>query len=104
MKIVSMEIHGSRGKVTVESELDSLPNQIEELASAAAKNFALASSVEGGIKGSPGISRTVDSPFPVNSEGETIGNLEEDGKPLPPDHPRCQAKAYRVTFEITAMP
>ena len=105
MKITDIQVSDSRGKVTLESELPEFPLQIEELTSAACRNKALSACVEAGIKGTPGISRTADYPFPVNEEGEAIENLRgNDGEPLPPAHPRVQPWAYRVTYEITARP
>lgn len=94
---------GSRGSVTIESDLDSFPLQIEELTAAKAREFVLAESVKAGIKGLPGISRTIDPPYPVNSKGEAIENLKDkNGEPLPPQSPRCQPAAYRARYEVTA--
>lgn len=94
---------GSRGAVTIESDLGELPLQIEELTSSRARETVLAEAVKAGIKGLPGISRTVDPPYPVNADGETIENLKDDeGNPLPPQHPRAQPKAYRARYEVTA--
>lgn len=94
---------GSRGSVLIESDLPEFPRQIEELGSAKARDLVLAAAVKEGIKGSPGISRTVDPAYPVNVFGETIENLkDDDGQPLPPAHPRCQPHVYRSRYEVTA--
>jgi hypothetical protein len=105
VKAIKVELFGdgSRGGVTIESDLESLPLQIEELTSAKAREFVLAESVKAGIKGLPGISRTVDPPYPVNSKGEAIENLKEkNGDPVPPQSPRAQPVAYRARYEVTA--
>lgn len=102
---VKVELFGdnSRGAVTIESDLPSFPNQIEELGSARAREFVLATAVMEGIKGMPGISRMSDPPYPVNADGETIENLrDEAGNPLPFSDPRAKPKAYRASYEVTA--
>ena len=101
---VRLDGDGSRGSVLIESDLDSFPAQIEELGSAAARNFVLKSAVEKGIKGQPGISRTVDPPYPINFSGEAIdGTLKDDeGNPLTPQSPRMQPANYRARYEVTA--
>ena len=107
MAVKSIEVKlvgdGSRGSVTIESDLDSFPLQIEELTAAKAREFVLAESVKAGIKGLPGISRTIDPPYPINSEGEAIENLKDkNGDPVPPQSPRAQPVAYRARYEVTA--
>ncbi len=105
IKAIKVELHGdgSRGAVTVESDLKEFPLQIEELTSSKAREQVLAEAVKAGIKGLPGISRTVDPPYPINSNGEAIENLKDDeGNPLPPQHPRAQPAAYRARYEVTA--
>ncbi len=103
MKLIGIVVEGNRAEATIESELKSLPLQIEEVGSAAARNLVLAEASKAGIKGMPGISRTVNAAFPVNSDGVAIENLtDEQGNPLPPQHPRMQPVAYRATYEITA--
>lgn len=100
---VALTGDGSRGSVLIESDLPKFSDQIEELASAKARETALMAAVKEGIKGQPGISRTVDPPYPINSQGETIENLkDEDGNLLPPASPRCQPQKYRARYEITA--
>jgi hypothetical protein len=104
-QLVKVELvgDGSRGAVTIQSDAKEFPTQIEELGSAMARGFVLQAAVKEGIKGLPGISRTVDPPYPVNSKGEVIENLKDDeGKPLPPQNPRCQPAAYRARYEVTA--
>jgi hypothetical protein len=94
---------GSRGSVLIESDLPAFGNQIEELTSAQAREFVLASTVKAGIKGLPGISRMVDPPYPVNSDGETIENLKDDeGNAISPWAPRSQPRSYRARYEVTA--
>jgi hypothetical protein len=94
---------GSRGHVTVESDLEKFPAQIEELQSAKTREAVLLAIVKEGITGNPGISRTVDPAYPINSKGEAIENLkDEEGNPLPPQHALMQPKAYRARFEVTA--
>jgi len=94
---------GSRGSVTIESDLAKFPDQIEELTSARAREFVLAETVKAGIKGLPGISRTIDPPYPVNNDGEAIENLtDEHGIAVPPQSPRAQPAAYRARYEVTA--
>lgn len=94
---------GSRGSVVVESDLESLPGQIEELQHAKTRETVLLAVTKEGITGNPGISRTVEPAYPVNKEGEAIDNLkDEDGNLLPPTHARCQPASYRARFEVTA--
>jgi|GEM_PF-4572774 len=105
IKIVKVELpgDGSRGAVTIESDLKEFSMQIEELTSSKAREDVLSATVKEGIKGLPGISRTVDPPYPINSDGETIENLkDEEGNALPPQHPRAQPTAYRARYEVTA--
>lgn len=107
MAVASLKVElygdGSRGSVLIESDLPQFSFQIEELTSAKAREFVLASTVKAGIKGLPGISRMIDSPYPVNSKGETIENLkDEDGNPILPQSPRAQPVAYRACYEVTA--
>lgn len=105
VKVIQVELtgDGSRGSVLVESDAGTFPMQIEELHSAKAREFVLSEAVKSGIKGLPGISRTVDPAYPVNYAGETIENLKgEDGQPLSPQHARCQPHAYRARYEVTA--
>lgn len=105
VKALKVELFGdgSRGSVLIESDLPIFGNQIEELTSARAREFVLASTVKEGIKGLPGISRMIDPPYPVNSEGETIENLKDvDGNAIPPQSPRAQPRAYRARYEVTA--
>ena len=105
VKVVKVELvgDGTRGAVTIESDAKSFPDQIEELSNATSRGFVLQAAVKEGIKGLPGISRTVDPPYPVNAQGETIENLKDaEGNPLPPQSPRCQPKAYRAKYEVTA--
>ena len=105
IKAIKVELvgDGSRGAVTIESDLKEFPLQIEELTSAQARENVLAEVVKAGIKGLPGISRTVDPPYPVNSDGDAIENLKDDeGNPLSPRHPRSQPVAYRAKYEVTA--
>lgn len=93
----------SRAFVTVGSDLKDLPAQIEELQAAGARHFALAEAVKAGIKGTPGISRTTEGCYPVNSKGQSIYDLKDDaGNPLPPAHPFMQPVGYQSTFEVTA--
>jgi hypothetical protein len=100
---VRLDGDGSRGSVLIESDLESFPAQIEELGSAKAREHVLMSAVKEGIKGQPGISRTVEPAYPINFQGETIENLkDEDGKLLPPQAPRMQPHAYRARYEVTA--
>jgi hypothetical protein len=104
VKVIDLQIvgDGSRGAVTIESDLQSFPLQIEELTSASARSFVLAEATKAGIKGLLGISRTVDAPYPVNNKGETIENLtDKNGDPLPPQSPRMQPQAYRARYEVT---
>lgn len=94
---------GSRGVVLIESDLPSFVDQIEELRSAKAREFVLQATVKAGIKGLPGISRTVDSPYPVNSEGESLDNLKDDkGNAIPLTDKRAAPKSYRARYEVTA--
>lgn len=105
MKAIQTELwgDGSRGAVTVESELTSLPAQIEELTNAKTRELVLTAAVQAGIRGVPGISRMVDAPYPINADGEDIGLLKDsDGNTLLPPHPRCTPKAYRARYEVTA--
>jgi len=108
MAVSALEVNivgdGSRGNVLLESDLESFPRQIEELGSAAARNFVLKSATEKGITGQPGISRMIDPPHPINFKGEAIdGSLQDDeGNPLPPQSPRMQPSSYRVRYEVTA--
>jgi hypothetical protein len=105
VKAIAVELHGdgSRGSVTIESDLREFPMQIEELTSSKAREHVLSEAVKKGIKGLPGISRTVDPPYPVNADGQAIENLQdEDGNPLPPQHSRAQPVAYRARYEVTA--
>lgn len=105
VKAIGVELvgDGSRGAVTIESDLPEFPLQIDELTSAKAREFVLAETVKAGIKGLPGISRTIDPPYPVNSAGEAIENLKDsDGNPVPPQSPRAQPVAYRARYEVTA--
>lgn len=105
MRIISTNVYGdgSRGDVTIQSELPEFPLQIEELTSAFARDFVLREISKAGIKGLPGISRLADFPYPINSSGEVIENLtNEDGTPLPPQAPRSQPAAYRARYEVTA--
>jgi len=100
---VRLDGDGSRGIVTIASDAESFPAQIEELTSARGREHVLMSVVKEGIKGQPGISRMAEPPYPVNADGETIENLkDEDGNPLPPKSPRLQPVAYRATYEVTA--
>jgi len=100
---VNLTTDGSRGNVLLESDLDSLPMQIEELGSSKAREFAIGAAVKEGIKGQPGISRTSEYPYPINSKGETIENLKDkNGEPLPPQSPRMQPVNYRIRYEVTA--
>ena len=100
---VKLEGDGSRGSVLIESDLQEFGSQIEELTSAKAREHVLMTVVKEGIKGQPGISRTVEPPYPINSLGETIENLKDDeGNPLPPQAPRMQPNAYRARYEVTA--
>lgn len=104
VKVIETQIvgDGTRGAVTIESDLQSFPLQIEELTSAGARNFVLAEATKAGIKGLLGISRTVDAPYPINSKGETIENLKDkNGEFLPPNSPRMQPQAYRAKYEVT---
>ena len=94
---------GSRGRVLLESDAESFPLQIEELGSAKARELVLGAVTKEGINGIPGISRAVDTAYPVNSQGETIEGLRgDDGELLPPTHARCQPVAYRASYEVTA--
>lgn len=107
MAISTLEVNivgdGSRGAVTVASDLPGFPDQIDELTSARAREAVLTAAVKAGIKGSPGISRMVDPPHPINSQGETIENLkDEEGNALTPQHARSQPAAYRARYEVTA--
>jgi len=107
MAISTLEValvgDGSRGAVTVASDLPGFPDQIDELTSARAREAVLAAAVKAGIKGSPGISRMVDPPHPVNSQGEVIEDLKDkEGNALAPQHERCQPKSYRARYEVTA--
>ena len=100
---VKLEGDGSRGSVLIESDLTELSAQIEELGSAKAREHVLMAATQKGIKGQPGISRTVDPPYPLNAFGETIENLkDDDGEPLPPQSPRMQPQKYRARYEVTA--
>ncbi len=100
---VTLTGDGSRGSVLIESDAKKLGSQIEELSSAGAREDVLLAAVKEGIKGQPGISRTVDPPYPINLEGETIEDLkDEEGNPLPPTAPRCQPVKYRARYEVTA--
>lgn len=105
VQLVNVTLHGdgSRGEVTVQSDLADFPLQIEELVSAKSREFVLSESVKAGIKGLPGISRLADPPYPINAEGKAIENLkDEEGNPLPPRHPLAQPTAYRARYEVTA--
>lgn len=94
---------GSRGVVTIESNLPSFADQIEELQSAKARDFVLQAAVKAGIKGLPGISRTVDSAYPVNEKGEALENLKDaKGNPIPLTDKRATPKSYRARYEVTA--
>ena len=100
---VALTGDGSRGSVLIESDLPKFSDQIEELTSAKARENVLMAAVKAGVKGQPGISRTVDPPYPINSLGETIENRKDDaGNVLPPTSPRCQPQKYRARYEITA--
>lgn len=100
---VKLDGDGSRGSVLIESDLPELSAQIEELTSAKARETVLMAAVKEGIKGQPGISRTVEPPYPLNAFNETIENLKgEDGNPLPPASPRMQPEKYRARYEVTA--
>lgn len=100
---VKLDGDGSRGSVLIESDLPELSLQIEELGSAKAREHVLMAAVKEGIKGQPGISRTVEPPYPINAFGETIENLkDEDNQPLPPQSPRMQPQKYRARYEVTA--
>ncbi len=107
MAVKSVEVRldgdGSRGSVLIESDLPEFGAQIEELGSAKAREHVLMSVVKEGIKGQPGISRTVDPPYPINSEGQVIeGLVDGEGKPLPPQSPLMQPVSYRARYEVTA--
>ena len=107
MAVTAIEVRldgdGSRGSVLIESDLPEFSAQIEELGSAKARAHVLMAAVKEGIKGQPGISRTVEPAYPLNAFGETIENLkDEDGKPLPPGSPRMQPQKYRARYEVTA--
>lgn len=94
---------GTRAVVTVSSNAESFPQQIDELSSAAARNAALKAASAAGIKGSPGISGTAQAIHPRNKEGKAIEDLKDaDGKPLAFDHPDAQPAYYQAGFEITA--
>ena len=102
---LSVEIlgDGSRGVVTIESDLLDFVQQIEELQSAKARDFVLQATVKAGIKGLPGISRTVDSPYPVNKDGEPLETLKDKkGVPIPLTDERAAPKSYRARYEVTA--
>jgi hypothetical protein len=108
MTVVTLEVKlngdGSRGSVLIGSDLESFPAQIEELGSAAARTHVLMAATKEGIAGQPGISRTLDPPYPVNFQDEPIdGSLkDEEGNALPPQHLRMQPYAYRACYEVTA--
>jgi len=94
---------GSRGMVLIESDLPSFVDQIEELGSAKAREFVLHATIKAGIKGLPGISRTVDSAYPVNKDGEALETLkDEKGNPIPLTDKRAAPKRYRAKYEVTA--
>jgi hypothetical protein len=100
---VELSADGTRGAVVLQSDAAEFPQQIEELQSAACRNEAIKAAVGAGIKGLPGISRTVDPAYPVNSKGEVIEGLADNkGVPLSPSHARMQPAAYRTKYEITA--
>jgi hypothetical protein len=101
--VVELLGDGSRGVVTIESDLPDFVMQIEELQSAKARDFVLQATIKAGIKGLPGISRTVDSPYPVTAEGESLETLkDEKGVPIPLTDPRATPKSYRAKYEVTA--
>tara|TARA_R110000824_G_scaffold7308_2_gene32930 strand:+ start:652 stop:981 length:330 start_codon:yes stop_codon:yes gene_type:complete len=105
VRAIEVEIvgDGSRGSVLIESNAESFGAQIEELGSAKAREFVLASITKEGITGLPGISRAIDPAYPINFKGETIEQLkDDDGELLPPTHARCQPAAYRARYEVTA--
>jgi len=94
---------GTRAVVTVRSNAETFPQQIDELSSAAARNAALKAASAAGIKGSPGISGLAQAIHPRNKEGKALEDLCDDaGKTLPFDHPDAKPAYYQAGFEITA--
>ena len=94
---------GTRAVVSVKSNAETFPQQIEELGSAVTRNAALKAASAAGIKGSPGISGTAQAVHPRNKDGKPLDELKDNnGKPLPLDHPDMQPGYYQCAFEITA--
>ena len=103
IKAIAVELSSgnTRGKVTIESDLEDFAAQINELTSAEARHEVLRAAVEKGATGSLGISRLVDPPHPVNSEKESI--MEMDAS-VPMQSPLRRIASYRATYEVTGRP
>lgn len=92
----------SGGTIVLESDItSSYPQAIEELQSTEARRVALGYAAQIGIP-DPRINGMPSSPYPINAEGYMLSDvLGEDGKPLPPQHPRMQIARYRADIPIT---
>ena len=91
----------SSGRIMIQSNEDSNFGQaIEELSSVEARNLAIAHAAKNGMA-DPRINGTVEHPFAVNEYGKSLDEVKDaDGNSLPPQHPKMQPAAYRVSVPV----
>ena len=93
----------ARGVVVVESDCEGPPftEAFHELDSQESRQVAQGYAAQMGV--APAfINGNVIGPYPVNSEGLSLEHVRDDqGRPLPQNHPRMQPKRYRVDVPVT---
>jgi len=98
--VVSCKVEGSKAEISIRVQGDkTLPDQIETLQSAGARNFVLAEASRQGIQGSPGISASVVF-MPYNKQGQNLDELYEKSKDL--DAKTVEISYYVGNFKIQA--
>ncbi len=91
-----------RGVIVVESTCQGPPfaESFHELDGQDARALAQGYAAQLGI--APAfINGNVEGPYPVNGEGLSLEHVvDKDGRALPPQHPRMQPKAYRISVPV----
>ena len=86
--------------VVVRDTTRPFPTAIANLDGMAARNMALAYAAQQGLT-DPRINGMVGAAYAVNEDGVPVAIVTgDDGKPLPPTHPKRQPAAYQVDVPV----
>lgn len=91
----------SRARIVVESTNDDLPRSIEDLQSTDSRNLAVAYASAMGV-GDARLNGNVEGPYAINDDGVSLDEVaDQQGGPLPYDHPKMKVAAYRCVVPVT---